>query len=205
MSTEIIHSADGASNDEGGSRLRRVHKPDLIITSVLLVVFVVAFLMATGWKDLAAYFPLGVSGAGVIASASLLVRVLFFPPKPDAPKTDVPDAAKSVAEQEYEFSRTSRRGTGSPRSTGSAASSSRWWSSGSTLPWSPSPWVTCAFKPQSHGGSPGSTRSCSAEPSTASSSSPSSYRCPAGCSASAEHPRPAPPALPSRVTRPDRP
>jgi hypothetical protein len=103
MSTEIIHSVDGDGNDEGGSRLRRVHKPDLIITSVLLVVFLVAFLMATGWKDLAAYFPLGVSGAGVIASSSLLVRVLFFPPKPDAPKTDLPAAAKSVAEQEYEF------------------------------------------------------------------------------------------------------
>ncbi|MDE8670500.1 tripartite tricarboxylate transporter TctB family protein [Pseudarthrobacter sp. H3Y2-7] len=101
MSTEMIHSIDG--DGEGGSRGRHVHKPDLIITSVLLVVFVAAFLMATGWRDLAAYFPLGVSGVGVVASASLLLRVLFFPPKPAAPKTNVPEAAKSVAEQEYEF------------------------------------------------------------------------------------------------------
>ncbi|MFF2246630.1 tripartite tricarboxylate transporter TctB family protein [Arthrobacter sp. NPDC058130] len=113
MSTQMIRSVDGNGNGdgdgngdgngEGGSPWRRAHKPDLIITSVLLVVFVVAFLMAKGWRDLAAYFPLGVSGAGVIASASFLVRVLFFPPKPEAPKTDVPEAAKSVAEQEYEF------------------------------------------------------------------------------------------------------
>ncbi|WP_077488172.1 tripartite tricarboxylate transporter TctB family protein [Sinomonas mesophila] len=100
MSIDTIRPVHG---EEGGSRRRRVNKPDLIITSVLLVVFVAAYLMATGWKELAAYFPLGVSGAGAIASASFLVRVLFFPPKPDAPKTDVPESAKSMAEQEYEF------------------------------------------------------------------------------------------------------
>lgn len=101
MSTDTLHPIEDA--DASGSRWHRVQKPDLIITSVLLLVFVVAFLMATGWRDLAAYFPLGVSGVGVIASASFLVRVLFFPPKPHSPKTDVPEAAKSVAEQEYEF------------------------------------------------------------------------------------------------------
>ncbi|MDP9888686.1 tripartite tricarboxylate transporter TctB family protein [Pseudarthrobacter enclensis] len=97
----MIHPAEDA--DASGSRSRRVHRPDLIITSVLLLVFIVAFLMATGWRDLAAYFPLGVSGMGAIASASFLVRVLFFPPKPHSPEPDVPGAAKSVAEQEYEF------------------------------------------------------------------------------------------------------
>lgn len=100
MSIDTIHTVNG---EEGGSQRRRVHKPDLIITSVLLVVFVVAYLMATAWKDIAAYFPLGVSGAGAIASATFLIRVLFFPPKPETPKTNVPEAAKSMAEQEYEF------------------------------------------------------------------------------------------------------
>lgn len=102
MSTEMIHSVDG-DGDGDGSRVRHVHKPDLIITSVLLVGFIVAYLMATAWRDLAAYFPLGVSGAGAIASATFLIRVLFFPPKPTPPAINVPEVAKSVAEQEYEF------------------------------------------------------------------------------------------------------
>ncbi|RKO20397.1 tripartite tricarboxylate transporter TctB family protein [Pseudarthrobacter phenanthrenivorans] len=100
MSIDTIRPVSGG---QGGQPRRRIHKPDLIITSVLLAAFMVAYAMATAWRDLAAYFPLGVSGAGIVASATLLIRVLFFPPRRDTPKAEVPDAAKSVAEQEYEF------------------------------------------------------------------------------------------------------
>jgi len=98
MSTEAVHTA----ND---SWWHRVNKSDLIITVLLLVMFAAAFLTAASWPALAAHFPLGVSGAGVLASAIFVVRVLFFPRKADAPKTNIPDAAKPMADQEYEFFR----------------------------------------------------------------------------------------------------
>ncbi|GAB3267813.1 tripartite tricarboxylate transporter TctB family protein [Microbacterium lacusdiani] len=99
MSTEVIRTPEG----EPASRWSRINVSDLVITLVLLIVFAGAFAMATAWKPLAAYFPLGVSVAGMVATATFLVRVVFFPRKPDAPKANVPEAAKSMSEQEYEF------------------------------------------------------------------------------------------------------
>lgn len=98
MSTVTIRTAG-----EPETWWRRINKSDLVVTGVLLVVFIAAFVMATAWKPLAAYFPLGVSGAGVIASATFLVRVAFFPRAKEAPKTNVPDGTKSMSEQEFDF------------------------------------------------------------------------------------------------------
>lgn len=99
MSTELIDTQESAD----ATWWERVNKTDLVITSLLLALFVMAFVIATGWKALAAYFPLGVSGIGAGTSAIFLIRVLFFPRKKDAPKTNVPDGAQSSSDQEYEF------------------------------------------------------------------------------------------------------
>ncbi|MEZ3160692.1 tripartite tricarboxylate transporter TctB family protein [Microbacterium sp. BWT-B31] len=98
MSTEAIHTA----ND---SWWHRVNKPDLIVTIIMLAIFIAAFATAASWPSLAAYFPLGVSSAGTLSSAIFVIRVLFFPRKVDAPKTNIPEAATPVADQEYEFFR----------------------------------------------------------------------------------------------------
>ncbi|TFB75020.1 tripartite tricarboxylate transporter TctB family protein [Cryobacterium glaciale] len=100
MSTEVISAIRAAPG-----RWARVNKSDLIITALLLVVFLAAMTMATEWKPLAAYFPLGVSALGAAASATFLVRVLFFPRSAEAPKTNIPEEARSMADQEYEFFR----------------------------------------------------------------------------------------------------
>ncbi|WP_206477124.1 tripartite tricarboxylate transporter TctB family protein [Microbacterium sp. KRD172] len=100
MSTEAFFSPTAA---EHVSWWKRVNKSDMIITAVLLGLFVMAFSMALGFPALAGYFPLGVSAAGAIASLCFLIRVLFFPRTPDAPKTNIPEVAKSMSEQEYEF------------------------------------------------------------------------------------------------------
>lgn len=101
MSTEAFSSPIASGGHP--SWWRRVNKSDLVITIVFLVVFVGALLIALSFPQLAGYFPLGVSTAGAIASLAFLVRVLFFPRKADAPKTNVPEAAKSMSDEEYEF------------------------------------------------------------------------------------------------------
>ncbi|MHA7241291.1 tripartite tricarboxylate transporter TctB family protein [Arthrobacter sp. TMS1-12-1] len=82
----------------------RISKSDLVITLVFLVIFGGAFLLATEWKILASAFPLGVSATGAVAALTFLVRVVFFPNRPDAPRLNVPkEAPGSTSDQEHAF------------------------------------------------------------------------------------------------------
>ncbi|WP_139007011.1 tripartite tricarboxylate transporter TctB family protein [Arthrobacter crystallopoietes] len=81
----------------------RVNKADLVITLVFLAIFALGFVLALEWKPLAAYFPLGVSLAGMIASAVFLIRVLIPPRSADPAETNVPKNVPSPTDQEYEF------------------------------------------------------------------------------------------------------
>lgn len=101
MSTENINQP--AIDAETTSRWRRINLSDLIITVVLVGVFSGAFVMAMSFSSLAAYFPLGVSALGVLGSLTFLVRVVFFPRKPNAPKAALPDGAQSFSDSEHEF------------------------------------------------------------------------------------------------------
>ncbi|WP_345751642.1 tripartite tricarboxylate transporter TctB family protein [Microbacterium rhizophilus] len=106
MSTETIWN----TADAGKPRWwQRINMSDLIITIILLAVFTAALIMATGFKPVAAYFPLGVSALGVIGSLTFLVRVLFLPRKPEAPKAALPKETQSFSEAEYEFFRSLTR------------------------------------------------------------------------------------------------
>ena len=100
MSTQAISTVE-----EIPGRWARVNKSDLVITVLLLVVFLGGLVLAAQWPPLAAYFPLGVSAIGAIASATFLVRVLFFPRTPQAPKTNIPDEARPIVDQEHDFLR----------------------------------------------------------------------------------------------------
>lgn len=104
MSTENIHYRQ-AARDAKARWWHRINVSDLIITIVLLVVFGGAFLMALGYKELAGYFPLGVSALGIVGALTFLVRVLFFPRKPEAPKGALPEESQSFSDAEYEFFR----------------------------------------------------------------------------------------------------
>lgn len=81
----------------------RVNKVDFVITLVFLVIFTLGFVLALEWKPLAAYFPVGVSIAGMIASAVFLIRVLIPARSESGVETNVPKDAPSSIDQEYEF------------------------------------------------------------------------------------------------------
>jgi hypothetical protein len=105
-----------ATTTEKAGVLRRLVSGDFILSTVLLVVFVAAFLGAREWPFDAKIFPMIVSGVG-IALALLKMGLTLRPPR----ATDTPVAANTVAgveltdedeeadqELEYVFERATR-------------------------------------------------------------------------------------------------
>lgn len=94
------HEADIA---EPETWWHRVNKADFVITLVLLAIFALGFVLALEWKPLAAYFPLGVTIAGTIASAVFLIRVLIPARRENRVEANAAKDALSSTDQEYEF------------------------------------------------------------------------------------------------------
>lgn len=92
-----------AEEDLEGTWWQRVNKSDFFITLSFLAIFTLGLVLALGWKPLAAYFPLGVAIAGMVASATFLTRVLIPSRLGKGAETNVPKSAPSATDSEYEF------------------------------------------------------------------------------------------------------